>query len=193
LTLSWSVAPSPKTEGVSRSLSLQMLSIRKAEPEDCPAIARVHTSAVRAISSNVYTRDEIESWARPHPPETYELSIAAKEFYVVTDADVIVGFGVLNPQTREIEAVYASPDVTRRGVGIMILAQLESRALELGLETLSLNASLNAVGFYKRAGYVPQAESKYRLRSGVEIRCVPMIKQLESTPVIKHQGDAHAN
>jgi putative acetyltransferase len=169
-----------------------MLSIRKAEPEDCPSIASVHTRAVRAISSNVYTPDEIESWARPHPPETYELSITTKEFYVVTDDDLIVGFGVLNPHKREIEAVYVSPDVTRRGVGMMILAELESRALEHGLETLSLNASLNAVAFYQRARYVPQAESKYRLRSGVEIRCVPMIKQLEPSSAIEHQGDAPA-
>ncbi len=91
---------------------------------------------------------------------------------------MIVGFGVFNQESREIEAVYVSPDVMRRGVGLMILGLLETRARALGLEVLSLNASLNAVRFYKRAGYVAQDESKYRLVSGIEIPCVPMVKRL---------------
>ncbi len=155
-----------------------MLIIRTAEQEDCPSIAHVHTSAVRAISTCLYTPEEIEAWAVPRTPESYKQSIRTKEFHVAVEDDVIVGFGVLNQENREIEAVYVSPDVERRGVGLMILGLLEERARGLGLEVLSLNASLNAVRFYKRAGYVAQEESKYRLHSGVEIPCVPMVKRL---------------
>jgi len=155
-----------------------MLTIRKAEPEDCPSIARVHKSAVGAISTDFYTQEEIEAWAIPRTPEDYMQSIDKKAFYVAVDGDVVVGFGVLNQERREIEAVYVSPDVMRRGAGLMILGVLEERARALGLEALSLNASLNAVRFYQRAGYVAQKESKYRLRSGVEIACVPMLKRL---------------
>jgi len=155
-----------------------MLSIRKAEAQDCPSIAQVHTSAVRAISTSLYTPEEIEAWAIPRTPEDYEQSICRKEFYVAVEDDVIVGFGVLNQDSRVIEAVYVSPDVMRRGVGLMILGLLEERARALGLEVLALNASMNAVRFYQRAGYVAQEESKYRLLSGVEIACVPMVKRL---------------
>lgn len=155
-----------------------MLIIRKAEPEDCPSIAHVHSDAVRAISTGLYTPEEIEAWAVPRTPESYQQSILTKEFYVAVEDDVMVGFGVLNQESREIEAVYVSPDVLRRGVGLMILGQLEERARVLGLEVLSLNASLNAVGFYQRAGYLGQHESKYRLSSGVEISCIPMVKRL---------------
>jgi hypothetical protein len=63
-------------------------------------------------------------------------------------------------------------------MGLMILGQPEERARALGLEVVSLNASLNAVRFYKRAGYVAQEGSKYRLPSGVEIPCVPLVKRL---------------
>ncbi|MGI8897306.1 MAG: GNAT family N-acetyltransferase [Pyrinomonadaceae bacterium] len=155
-----------------------MLIIRKAEVEDCLSIAHVHSSAVRAISTSLYTAEEIEAWALPRTPENYKQSIHTKEFHVAVEDDVTVGFGVLNPESREIEAVYVSPDVMRRGVGLMILSFLEKRARALGLEALSLNASLNAVRFYSRAGYVAQEEAKYRLHSGVEIPCVPMVKRL---------------
>lgn len=155
-----------------------MLIIRRADQEDCVSIAHVHTSAVRAISTSLYTPAEIEAWAIPRAPEDYRQSIRRKEFYVAEEDDSIVGFGVLNQESREIEAVYVAPDVMRRGVGLMILGLLEERARALGLEVVSLNASLNAVQFYERAGYVAQEESKYRLASGVEIPAVPMLKRL---------------
>jgi hypothetical protein len=37
---------------------------------------------------------------------------------------------------------------------------------------------LNAAEFYRKAGYVAQAPSKYRLLTGVEIACVPMLKAI---------------
>jgi putative acetyltransferase len=155
-----------------------MLIIRKADIQDCPSIAQVHTSAVRAISDSRYTPEEIESWSAPRSADEYKKAIHTKQFYVAVENEMIVGFGVLNQENREIEAVYVSPDVMRRGVGLLILGFLEKQARALGLEELSLNASMNAVPFYLRAGYVPEKESKYRLRSGVEISCVPMAKRL---------------
>ncbi len=152
--------------------------IRRAKPEDNEAVGRVHLRAIKEICASHYTPEEIEAWAIPRTPEKYQQAIRSKEFYVAVEEDVIVGFGVLNGESREIEAVYVSPLVRRRGVGLMILGLLEERGRALDLEVLSLNASLNAVRFYQKAGYVAQEESKYRLYSGVEIACVPMVKRL---------------
>jgi GNAT superfamily N-acetyltransferase len=80
----------------------------------------------------------------------------------------------------EIEAVYVSPEVVRRGVGKAILQKLEERARDLSIKSLKMNASLNAVLFYKSAGYESQKEMKHRLASGVEIGCVLMTKELSS-------------
>ena len=95
-----------------------------------------------------------------------------------------MGFGVLNQENAVVEAVYVSPGVGRRGIGREVLRKLEERASALGLRVLRLNASLNAVPFYEKAGYVPQERSKYRLSTGVEIACVPMVK------VISREADA---
>jgi GNAT superfamily N-acetyltransferase len=157
---------------------MQMIIIRRAKEDDCLTIARVHASAVRAIPISYYAPEEIEAWAIPHKLESYQQFVHNREFYVATKDEVIVGFGVLNPETRQIEAVYASPETRGQGVGLKLLQKLEEQGRGLGFEALHLNASLNAVGFYQRAGYLAQEESKYRLASGVEIRCVPMIKAL---------------
>jgi putative acetyltransferase len=157
-----------------------MLSIRRAQQEDCQSIGSVHAAAVRGIRTTLYTPEEIQAWAIPRKPESYEESIRSKEFFVAEEGDIIVGFGVLNQENAEVEAVYVSPEAGRRGIGLEVLGKLEERARTLGLWALRLNASLNAVPFYEKAGYVAQAESKYRLATGVEIACVPMLKLMTS-------------
>jgi ribosomal protein S18 acetylase RimI-like enzyme len=157
-----------------------MLNIRRARREDCPAIAVVHTAAVGAIRTGLYTPEEIRAWAVPKKPESYEESIDTKEFFVAEAGGAIVGFGVLKRESAEIEALYVSPEAGRRGIGLEVLRKLEERARANGLRVLRLNASLNAVPFYERAGYVAQERSKYRLATGVEIACVPMSKAMAS-------------
>ena len=121
-----------------------MLNIRKARREDCQSIGDVHTAAVVGIRAGFYTSEELHAWAVPHKPESYEESIRSKEFFVAEMDDVIVGFGVLNQSSAEVEAVYVSPLAGQHGVGLGC-SKVEERANTLGLKILRLNASLNAV------------------------------------------------
>ena len=155
-----------------------MLKLRRARQEDSTSVGSVHAAAVRGISTALYSPEEIQAWAVPKKPESYEESIRSKEFLVAEDDGNIVGFGVLNQETAEVEAVYVNPEAGRRGIGLEILGKLEERAKARGLRQLRLNASLNAVPFYERAGYVAQDPSRYRLLIGVEIACVPMTKAI---------------
>jgi len=157
-----------------------MINIRSARQDDCQSIMSVHIDAVRGIRTALYTTEEIQAWAAPKKPESYEESIRSKEFFVADEDGEIVGFGILNQSTSEVEAVYVSPKSGRRGIGLSLLRKLEEQARALGLEALRLNASLNAVPFYKRAGYVGKEESRYRLSNGVEIACVPMVKVIRT-------------
>ncbi len=156
-----------------------MQTIRKATLEDCSAILRIHASAVRAIPAGLYTIEEIEAWAVPREIESYRQAIQDKEFYVADRGGGVVGFGVLNRYAQVIEALYVTAEAKGQGIGARLLLRLEERGRELGMETVGLNASLNAVGFYERAGYVAQEETTYRLATGLEIRCVPMSKALK--------------
>lgn len=154
-----------------------MVIIRKARATDCDDITQVHTASVRAISPGFYTAEEIESLATPKQRHDYEQAMLSKEFFVAEDG-VVVGFGVLEPRTGLVEAVFVSPAAGGRGVGLQILARLEERARAIRLQSLTLNSSLNAAGFYERAGYVPNGKGRYRLQTGIEIECVPMVKNL---------------
>ena len=139
---------------------------------------RVHAAAVAGIRTTLYTPEEIQSWAIPKKPESYQDSIRTKEFFVAEEDGVVMGFAVLNQENAEVEAVYVSSEAGRRGIGLALLRKLDERARTHSLGVLHLYASLNAVPFYERAGYVAQQQSKYRLSTGVEIACVPMVKTI---------------
>jgi putative acetyltransferase len=155
-----------------------MVTVRRARPEDGDEIGRVHRSSIRELCGGHYAPEKIEVWARPRPPGHYERAILDKEFYVAEEGGEIVGFGTLNAETCEVEAVYVGPAAAGRGVGIKILLTLEGRARELGLEGLRLDSSLNAVGFYERAGFRVEGVGEHRLGGAVDIPCAHMSKRL---------------
>ena len=155
-----------------------MVSIRRAEIEDARAIRLVHAEAVRAFCAGHYAPAEIAAWVAPRPDTHYDEAIRGKEFYVAAVGGQVVGFAVLNQHESEVEAVYVSPRVARRGTGLSLLRTLEARAQAHGLTRLHLCASLNAVGFYERAGYELRATGAHRLWNSVDLPCAHMSKEL---------------
>lgn len=155
-----------------------MPTIRRATPEDNDAIGRVHVRAIKRLCVHHYAPHEIAAWAGPRKPAHYIEAIRQKEFYVAEETSAVVGFSMLNPADGEVEAVYVAPEAAGRGIGLQLLRVLEERAGTRGLRALHLNASLNAIPFYERAGYERQKLTKHRLASGVEIACVLMTKEL---------------
>ncbi len=157
-----------------------MFVIRRATEEDAEAIGDVHRRSIRELCAVLYPPEVIEAWARPREPQHYSKRIREKDFFVAVDeGGAVIGFGVLNREACEVEAVYVHPEVKRRGVGLKLLRTLEELARASGIESLRLNASLNGVPFYERAGYAWLEQGAHRLANGVEIACVMMSKSLK--------------
>jgi ribosomal protein S18 acetylase RimI-like enzyme len=156
----------------------RQVTIRRARLEDKEAIWRVHSSAIKGTCKSHYLPEQIQGWAGLHEPESYRELIQSKEFLVAEDDGLIVGFGQLNQQNGEVEAVYVSPDYGGLGVGSALLKQLEEVAQESGIASLHLLSSLNAVSFYERAGYIRGREAMHQLRNGIELALVYMDKKL---------------
>lgn len=155
-----------------------MLTIRRAREGDAEAVGRVHRSAIRESARAHYTDEQIEAWSGPRPAGHFGKVVGAKEFYVAEEGGEVIGFGSLNAEAGEVDAVYVAPAAAGRGVGMELLRTVEARARELGLKSLRVSASLNAVGFYERAGYVSRATGAHRLWNGVDLPCAHMSKEL---------------
>lgn len=143
-----------------------MVTVRTASPGDRARIRECHVAAIRAHGPEAYDERQVAAWAeKGDPVEDYPVEDDGHYLVVAElpndglegpDVDIdasVVGYGHLVPTESEVRAVYVHPDAGGRGVGTAILTALESRARDLRLDELVLWASLNAVGFYERAGY----------------------------------------
>lgn len=155
-----------------------MLSIRQATDDDRPSICAVHVRAIREVCSRAYSPAQVASWSGLLSPASYTAVVRERFLVVAEDADGIVGFGQLHEACGEIEAVYVLPGRQNEGIGGSVLRALEAAARSAGLNTLRLSATLNAVPFYRTAGYVEEGPIIHRLPDGVELQCLRMSKSL---------------
>ena len=61
--------------------------------------------------------------------------------------------GVIGLEAGAVGNLFVAPDEQGRGIGQQLLQHVEGVARELGLDRLTLDSSLTAVGFYERLGY----------------------------------------
>jgi len=94
-----------------------------------------------------------------------------------TEAQV-VGFAQLDAKQSTVVAIYVTPQFARQGFGLRLLRGIEEQVVSVGLDELRLQASLNAVGFYSRAGYTAGGLSEHVVDSGVSLPCLAMSRAL---------------
>lgn len=152
--------------------------IRRATAADAPAMWAVRSDAIRRTCISHYPADMLERWASSPMPETFPANIECEYFIVGVAGSRVAGFAALKASSAVVDAVFVAPGDGGRGLGRWLLADLEAAAREMGLQTLSLSASLNAVPFYRAAGYETVSEGTYTTSTGVEIACVRMKKSL---------------
>jgi putative acetyltransferase len=157
--------------------------IRAAVDADAESIVRVHFHAVRTTAAEFYSPAVLESWSREPDQRRFTRlrHVIAERDTPVVIADhggTVVGFGIVALSSNEITAVYVHPRAGRRGVGGLVLAELERLAIANGLVSLHLSASVNAERFYRRHGFLVLERGTHCLPDGTEMSCVNMTKSL---------------
>lgn len=152
---------------------------RPATEADLETLWSLRTRAVRIGCASHYPPDVIATWAAAPPPASLPLLVRAGGGIVAQEEDgAVLGYAVLDADTGEIDAVFVEPTAQGRGIGQALMQTLEAMAREQGLDVLFLSASLNAVPFYRKAGFRALQERLYPHRSGIAIRAMLMEKRL---------------
>jgi ribosomal protein S18 acetylase RimI-like enzyme len=137
--------------------------IREAESRDLGSIIAVVEAA--------YAQYVPRIGRKPAPMTAdYEALVAAREVWVGTDGDEIVGVLVIRPadDSLELENVAIEPGSQGRGYGRALIEFAEAQARELGLRAVTLytnEAMVENAQLYPRLGYVEtdrRAEDGYR-------------------------------
>ncbi|MEG2034226.1 MAG: GNAT family N-acetyltransferase, partial [Janthinobacterium sp.] len=115
--------------------------------------------------------------ASPVPP-AYAAMLAAGGGIVAMQGEALAGYAMLDADKHEVDAVFVDPACAGLGIGKRLLAALELLARQRGIVRLHLSASLNAVPFYRGAGFVSLREEAYAHPSGIRLASVAMEKVL---------------
>ena len=150
--------------------------IRPATPADAETLCALHKASVRALCLGAYTADEIEAWLRDREPQGFRHAMAeGGETMLVAEHDgAVVGFASIKETV--LFGLYVDP-ATGRGAGRVLLTAAEDEVRRRGASVLSLQATLNAVPFYRQHGFMRQERSTVR-RGGRDLTVLDMTKPL---------------
>jgi putative acetyltransferase len=154
------------------------LTIRPAARSDFDAIDCLHSASVRELGAGHYDPDAIEDWSQTLDRVLFETAVATTEYHVGVIEGETVGFAQLDPLAGELKMLYVDPRWAGQGVGRWLLAEIEAIALRRGLARVHVRSSLNAFPFYLHCGWREIERTTHRLRSGREVPCVVMEREL---------------
>ena len=159
-----------------------MPSIRAGTTADIPALWALRTRAVRAGCASHYAPETIDAWCAAPPPERLPVLVDAGGCLVAEEGGAIDGYAVLDLANGEVDALFVEPARQGRGIARALMAAIEALAAARGIGRLFLSASLNAVPFYRGAGFLVIREEIYPHRSGLALPSVLMDKHLIGMP-----------
>lgn len=155
-----------------------MIALRQASVDDLPLLWELRTRAVAEACAAHYSEAVLDVWIASPPPDSLRGLFADGDGVVAIEGDTMLGYAVWNAASGEVDGLFVEPAQHGRGIGAMLMHAIETLARDAGCERLVLSASLNAVPFYLRAGFVAVREEMYPHRSGIGIPSVFMEKQL---------------
>ena len=157
-----------------------MIVIRKAHKVDAQKIWCIRNAAINSQCIDHYSSAELKIWTDGEVTEQF-IEVVEDSFYVATLDGHIVGTGMINLESGQIDAIFVHPSRMRSGIGRQVLLHLEKRAIAAGLNQLSLDSTLNASRFYRAHGFVGDSLAKYESPRGISLDCIPMVKKVRTT------------
>lgn len=154
--------------------------VRPARPDDRERIREIHVAAVEAFAPDAYDDEQVAAWADWSDVGLPDVADEGHWIVVEHEGDA-VGFGRIEVEgetTAEVTACYVDPADAGRGVGSTVMAALEGYARGRGVESITLWASRNAIGFYERLGYERSGEVDHQTNEGVTLSVEEMSKSL---------------
>ena len=136
--------------------ALPKLALRPFLAADTPMLAAIFTASVQELTGDDYSEAQQEAWAAvAEDEESFGKKLSDELTLIATMQNAPVGFAALKG-IDHIEMLYVHPSVAGQGVGAMLCDALEKLAGARGAKNLSVDASDNALDFFKRRGYVAQ-------------------------------------
>jgi N-acetylglutamate synthase-like GNAT family acetyltransferase len=148
---------------------------RPACEEDADEISAVILRTLRETNSKDYSIEIIERVEHSFSPSAVLRLIGKRTVFVAAIGGRVVGTASLDGSV--VRTVFVAPDVQARGIGKLLMAEIERTARDRDISKLTVPSSLSAETFYKRLGFNAVRESYYG-----EERTIIMERSLDDRP-----------
>ncbi|WP_196137912.1 GNAT family N-acetyltransferase [Aliikangiella sp. G2MR2-5] len=157
--------------------------IRKAKVDDYGVMAEIHNRSISVLCRNHYSAEFISAWVSNPKIEKYrKREQSGCEFYVYVCDNRIAGFVSVNWQECLLEGLFVDPDFSGRGVASELVNFVFDMADKNANDHFYVESSLNAVGFYRKAGFVEYGKGYFNVAEAAETESILMKAN------IKHQN-----
>jgi putative acetyltransferase len=130
--------------------------LRPFLPADTPMLAAIFAASILELTGDDYSEAQQEAWASvAEDEEAFGKRLAGQLTLIATLQNSPVGFASLKGPDH-IDMLYVHPSVAGQGVGAMLCDALEKLAGARGTKSVSVDASDNALVFFRKRGYVAQ-------------------------------------
>ena len=151
--------------------------IRKALKSDGQIAFDIRNRAILAQCVANYSLASMVKWTSGEMPEFFA-DVLAQHGHVYIVDEQVVALGMLDIVTGAVNAMFVCPTQMGKGIGKVMLAHLEATARAASIETLYLDATLNAAKFYRQCGFSGDNISTYHSPMGIDLACIKMTKKL---------------
>jgi len=157
---------------------MSRIKIRKYQSSDARNLVDIYYHTIHKINIRDYTQDQVNAWA---PASCLELDGWQKKWQkippiIATIDDKIVGFAEFE-NDGHIDCFYVHHQFQNKGVGSVLLAEIENQALQKNIPKIFAEVSVTAKQFFSKKSFKISKEQMKKIR-GVELKNFLMDKLL---------------
>jgi putative acetyltransferase len=129
--------------------------LRPFLPDDVPVLAAIFTASIEELTGDDYSEAQQQAWMELAEDEEFGKRLASDLTLIATLEGSPVGFASLHGNDH-IRMLYVHPAVSGQGIATMLVDALEKLAGGRGAQSLTVDASDTAQGFFAKRGYTAQ-------------------------------------
>jgi len=132
------------------------LGLRPALPADGPLLIAIFRASIAELTCDDYSEAQRDAWASAADDEDAFLRrVTGNLALVATLGGSPIAFATLKGN-RIIDMLYVHPAAAGRGAASLLCDALEKLAAGRGADSIAVEASDTAKGFFEKRGYVPK-------------------------------------
>ena len=132
--------------------------IRRIKDSDAEAVSKLIRTTIGISNKKDYPEELMDELIAAETPEHVLERASWTHFYVVQEAEEIIGCGAIGPywgkeDESSLFTIFVHPDHQGKGIGRLIVETLEQDEFALRAKRIEIPASITGLPFYRKMGY----------------------------------------